>query len=229
MEKTIRDERVVARDAAAAFQNAFENVTLPQGSVPFPDTYFGMDFQAVAKSIKVAQSPVTPLRQDRQVYVVSSYGWDHHSTMMNAMDDQILEIDRALKAFYDFLVAESLLNRVTVFVITEFGRTWTFNGDGTDHAWGGNVFVMGGAVNATPGNNRIWGTYPSFAASSTGPSGIDQGRGSIIPQTATDLYHAELCRWFGIGNDGNLVTVLPNIRRFYGAGATSHPVGFLNY
>lgn len=229
LEKSIRNSRVIARDAAAAFQAAFSTVTLPTTGVQFPDTYFGTNLQAVAKAIKIAQTTTAPLHQERQIFFVSSYGWDHHSDMLRAMHEGAGEIDSAVKAFYDFLVNENLLNNVTTFSISEFGRTWTINGDGTDHAWGGNPFVMGGAVNATPGNNRIWGNYPDIVSNNTGPTGLDLGRGAIIPQISSDAYHAEICRWFGIPNDSNLELILPNIRNFYGTGASGHPVGFLNY
>jgi uncharacterized protein (DUF1501 family) len=229
LEKSIRNSRVVARDAAAAFQQAFSTTTLPSTGVQFPSSYFGMNLSAVAKAIKIAQSSSAPLHQKRQVFFVSSYGWDHHSNMLGAMHEGVEEVDVGLKAFYDFLIAENLLNQVTTFSISEFGRTWTINGDGTDHAWGGNPIVMGGAVNATPGNNRIWGSYPDIVSTNTGPTGLDLGRGSIIPQISADAYHAEICRWFGIGNDSNLEWVLPNIRNFYSQSQSGHPVGFLNY
>gem|GEM_PF-4146796 len=38
------------------------------------------------------------------------------------------------------------LRQVTLFSASDFGRTLTSNGDGSDHAWGGNQFVMGGGV-----------------------------------------------------------------------------------
>merc|ERR1712000_279861 len=31
--------------------------------------------------------------------------------------------------------------------VSDFARTLTSNGQGTDHAWGGNHFIMGGGVN----------------------------------------------------------------------------------
>lgn len=229
LEKTVRNNRVVARDAAAAFQQAFSNVTLPTSGVQFPSSYLGMNLAAVAKSIKIAQSTSSPLHQERQIFLVQAYGWDHHSNLMDSMNRDVAEVDESLKAFYDFLIAENMLSKVTTFSISEFGRTWTFNGDGTDHAWGGNTMVMGGAVNATPGNNRIWGSYPDIVTTNTGPTGLDLGRGAVIPQTSSDVYHAEICRWFGIGNDSNLQLVLPNIRNFYSASQSGHPVGFLNY
>ena len=229
LEKSIRDGRVVSRDAAAAFQQAFSSVVLPSTSVPFPNTTLGQSLAAVAKCIKVAQSANSPLRQERQIFMVPYRGWDHHASVINAMNGAVADVDTGLKALHDFLVAENLINRVTTFTISDFGRTLSFNGSGTDHAWGGNPLVMGGAVNATPGNNRIWGSYPNMPISDTDLGGLDLGRGTIIPQTSADAYLAEICRWFGIGNDSNLELILPNIRNFYSAGASGHPVGFLNF
>jgi uncharacterized protein (DUF1501 family) len=229
LEKSFRNVRVSSRDAAAVFQQAFAATTLPNTGLPFPTSSLGASFAAVARSIKIAQSASAPLRQNRQIFVIKTSSWDHHANMKPAMNQQVADVDHCLKAFYDFLIAENLLDRVTTFSVSEFGRTLGFNGSGTDHAWGGNPFVMGGAINGSPGNNRIWGSYPNIPTSDTAPSGLDLGRGTIIPQTSSDVYHAELCRWFGIGNDSNLEWVLPNIRRFYSAGQTTHPVGFLNY
>ncbi len=60
-------------------------------------------------------------------------------------------IDSGLKSFHDFLNAEGLLDSVTTFTISDFGRTISSNGIGTDHAWGSNMIVMGGALNQGPG------------------------------------------------------------------------------
>ena len=229
LEMSIRDSRVVSRDAAAAFQQAFSSAVLPSSGVPFPDSTFGKRLAAVAKCIKVAQSATSPLRQERQIFVVPYRGWDHHAGVINAMDGAVADVDTGIKAFYDFLIAENLISKITTFTISDFARTLSFNGSGTDHAWGGNPLVMGGAVNATPGNNRIWGRYPNMPITDTDLGGLDVGRGTIIPQTSADAYLAEICRWFGIGNDSNLELILPNIRNFYSAGASGHPVGFLNY
>ncbi len=229
LEKSIRDSRVVSRDAAAAFQQAFSTVTLPSSGLPFPNNSLGKSLAAVAKSIKVAQSTVSPLHQERQIFMVPFHGWDHHASVVSGLDNGVAELDTGIKAFYDFLVAENLISKVTTFTISDFGRTLSFNGSGTDHAWGGNPLVMGGAVNATPGNNRIWGSYPDIPTTDTNVGGLDLGRGTIIPQTSADVYLAELCRWFGIGNDSNLELILPNLRSFYSASESGHPVGFLNY
>lgn len=174
---------------------------------------------AIAKSIAVAQTQVAPLNQQRQIFIVNVDGWDHHNDLISNQHNMLLEVDNGLKAFYDFLVAESLLSKVTLFSISDFARTLQSNGGGTDHGWGACPFVIGGAVNGAAGNNRIWGTYPDIIFD-TSPTGIDRGRGVLIPSTSSDVYHAELCRWFGVGNDSNLVTVLPNIRNFMTTGGS---------
>ncbi|MDZ4853123.1 MAG: DUF1501 domain-containing protein [Pirellulaceae bacterium] len=231
LEKTSRDSSVGARDAAAAFQTAFlgTNGDLPPApSVQFPTTGLGTSLNAVARAISIASNPsaAAPLKQDRQIFLVQVGGWDHHASVIANQDNMIPLIDNGLKAFYDFLISKNMLDKVTLFSISDFGRTFSFNGSGTDHGWGGNPIVMGGAVNATAGNNRIWGTYPNIVLNTSG-TGIDRGRGVLIPQTSSDLYHADICRWFGMPAN-RLNEVLPNIGNFPYQGG-SKPIGFLNY
>ncbi len=225
LEKTIRNNRVEARDAAAALSAAWSAYTLPATGVQFPTGGLGSQLAAVAKAIHIAKNATTaPLQQKRQVFMCTIGGWDHHASLINTQNTMIPDIDNGLKAFYDFMNAEGLLNEVTLFTISDFARTWSFNGSGTDHAWGGNPIVMGGAVKATPATKRLWGSYPNIVLD-TSSGGLDRGRGVIIPQTSTDLYHAEICRWFGVP-EGRLVDVVPNIGAFsYQGGA--QPVGFL--
>lgn len=227
LEGTARDETVAARDSALAFQSAFNSATLPTTPVPFGTAGLGGNLGAVAKVIKTAQSTSAPLSQQRQIFMVNIGGWDHHANLLANQNNMIPGIDNGLKAFYDFLIAENLLDKVTLFSISDFSRTLQFNGSGSDHAWGACPIVMGGAVNGTPGNNRIWGTYPDIVLD-TSSTGIDRGRGVLIPSTSTDVYHSELCRWFGVGNDSNLQLVLPNIRNFMTTGGSGR-IPFLNY
>ena len=121
-------------------------------------------------------------------------------------------------AFYDCLTAASLENNVTLFTISDFARTLTTDSDGSDHAWGGNHLVLGGAVNG----QRIYGNYPSLALGNA----LDVGRGRLIPQVAVDSYFAELALWFGVPKS-SLALVLPNISAFYNTGSASPPLGFL--
>ena len=103
------------------------------------------------------------------------------------------------------MVELGLSDSVTTFTQSDFGRTLTSNGDGTDHAWGGNQIVVGGAVQG----QRIYGTYPLLQIGGND----DVGGGRMIPTTSADQYAATLARWFGI-DDVDLDIVAPNIDNF---------------
>ena len=230
LERTIRNNRADARIAAENFQTAFSNTNSqlpPAPAVQFSTSGIGASLSSVARAISLASDPaaVAPLRQERQIFVVQSTGWDHSASGLSSMNSGIPGIDAGLKAFYDFLVSKSLLDKVTLFSLSEFGRTLVYNGSGSDHAWGGNTIIMGGAINGLPASNRIWGQYPNLAIDTSG-TGIDRGSGRLIPQTSSDLYHGELCRWFGVP-DSRLAEILPNIGNFPYQGGT-RPVGFMN-
>lgn len=119
----------------------------------------------------------------------------------------------------------ALADQVTLFTVSDFGRTLTSNGRGSDHAWGGNQIVMGGAVKG----KRIFGLYPSLAVNpDSGPevNPLDTGRGRFIPTTSCDEFFAELALWLG-ASKSNLPLVLPNIANFYSLSSSAPPVGFL--
>lgn len=229
LEKSINVARSNARDAGESFNVAYNAATLPTqlpnggGPVlPFENSGLSAQLQAVARVIKQRST----LGQNRQIFMVQVGGWDHHANLLQNQNSMIPGIDRGLKSFHDFLAAEGILNDVCTFTISDFGRTISSNGIGTDHAWGSNMIVMGGALN-TAGGPRIWGTYPQILMGNN--SILDTStRGTYIPTTSTDAYHAEFCRWMGIANGSYLEAVLPNIRRFYASGSSGNPMGFLN-
>ena len=114
-------------------------------------------------------------------------------------------VSKAISAFYNETVKMGVENEVTTFTASDFGRTLSSNGDGSDHAWGGNHWVVGGAVDG----RKFYGQYPDFSNLSS----LDVGRGRLIPTTSVDQYSAELARWFGVP-DSELSLVLPNIGNF---------------
>ncbi|MCB1076385.1 MAG: DUF1501 domain-containing protein, partial [Verrucomicrobiae bacterium] len=109
-------------------------------------------------------------------------------------------------------------NQVTLFTASDFGRTLTSNGAGSDHAWGGNHLILGGAVQG----QRIWGTYPNLYEDNP----LDVGRGRLIPTTSVDSYFAELALWLGVPRS-DLPLVLPNIATFFDPISGGQPIGFL--
>jgi uncharacterized protein (DUF1501 family) len=102
---------------------------------------------------------------------------------------------------------------VTTFTASDFGRTLSSNGDGSDHGWGGHHFVMGGAVQG----GRYFGTAPHISIATD-----DQvGQGRLLPSTSVDQYAATLARWFGV-SASELPAIFPNLANF-----SNSNVGFM--
>ena len=95
-------------------------------------------------------------------------GWDHHSGMgpvSGVLADKLANLSEGLSAFHSDMQAE--LGRVTLVVMTEFGRRVAENGSGgTDHGHGGTMFVMGGNVNG----GQVHTQWPGLA-----PAGLGNG------------------------------------------------------
>jgi uncharacterized protein (DUF1501 family) len=201
-----------ALDAYGVFAGA-TNVTLPPGAT-FPTTPLGPELQMIAKTIAGRAA----LGVTRQTFFVQLGGWDHHDEVLVNQQAMLPYVSSAVGAFYNALVQLGVENQVTLFTASDFGRTLTSNGRGSDHAWAGNHFVVGGGVNG----KKIYGTYPSLFADNP----LDVGRGRLIPTTSADEYFAELALWLGVSKT-NLPLVLPNIGNFYSTTNSAPPLGFL--
>lgn len=202
-----------AMDAYSIF-NAATSSPLP-GGVTFPaDSDFANNLQMVAKSI----AGHTATGHARQTFFIEYGGWDTHDGLIKTQADLLPDVDASLGAFYQTLVALGLQDNVTIFTISDFARTLTTDGGGTDHAWGGNHFVIGGSVKG----NRIYGNYPDLYADNP----LDVGRGRLIPEISVDSYFAELALWLGVSRS-SLPLVLPNVGNFFDPSGSSAPLGFL--
>ncbi len=217
--QTFNARKKQALDAYNTFANATGG-TLP-GNVSFPGSYLGSRLQMVAKAVQghAAMGAV------RQTFFLQLGGWDHHSGVLAYQGQMLPQVSAAIGAFYQQLVALGLQNNVTLFTASDFGRTLTSNGQGSDHAWGGNQLVVGGAVQG----KRIYGSYPSLEInpdSSSNLNPLDTGLGRMIPTTSCDQFFAELALWLGV-SPTDLPLVLPNIGNFYSPGSSSPPLGFM--
>jgi uncharacterized protein (DUF1501 family) len=114
-------------------------------------------------------------------------------------------VGAALRSFYDATVELGVAQQVTAFTASDFGRTLTSNGDGSDHGWGSHHFLLGGAVRG----GRFHGQLPSVSVN--GPDDVGQGR--LLPTTAVDQLAATLARWMGV-SASNLPLVAPNIGHY---------------
>lgn len=152
----------------------------------------------------------------RQTFFITVGGWDHHDDLLDNQALMLPGISRGLAEFRQALVELDVFDAVTTFTTSDFGRTLTSNGDGSDHGWGGHHLVMGGSVDG----GRFFGEYPELSAASP----LDVGRGIYVPTMSVDEYFADLALWFGL-DAGDLETVLPNIRTFYTPGSANPPLG----
>jgi len=219
--QTFNARKKAALDAYNAFTTA-TSAALP-GGIVFPGSYVGSRLQMIAQAIQGHAHSV--LGAVRQTFFVNLGGWDHHSGVLNLQGQMLPQISAAIGAFYNQLVAMNMHDKVTLFTASDFGRTLTSNGQGSDHAWGGNQFVVGGSVRG----KHIYGSFPSLAINpDSGPeqNPLDTGSGRLIPTTSCDQFFAELALWLGV-SPTDLPLVLPNIGNFYSPSASTPPLGFM--
>lgn len=179
----------------------------------FPNTRLGRQLRMVTRSI----SANGPLGHQRQTFLVTSGGWDTHDNHLEDHGNLLREASQAVGAFWTAITQLGLQDQVTLFTASDFGRTLTSNGDGTDHGWGGNQFVLGGGLSG----GRIYGEYPDDLGLG---NDLDTGRGRLVPTLSVDEYFAELGLWLG-AQPSDLATVLPNLDRFYDVNSGSAPIG----
>jgi uncharacterized protein (DUF1501 family) len=164
-------------------------------SVTYPTNGFAQALQAVAGAMN---------RQiGTKVFWVQTGGYDTHAsqgtntgayvTLMGTLGD-------GLKAFYDDLNSQGMLNNTVVLVYSEFGRRISENGSsGTDHGAGGNMMVMGGLV-----RGGIYGTAPNLNQDPSNPT-LENNAGDVKFETDfRGVYAKILDSWLG----SNSVTVL---------------------
>ena len=159
----------------------------------------------------------------RQIFFVSLGGFDNHGDQFKGSNnattpilsglhsDLLKQLDQALAWFYNWTVSQGIANNVTSFTASDFGRTLTSNGQGSDHGWGGHHFALGGAV----GGGTFYGgpsankEFPIVALGSVN----EVGQGRLLPTTSVEEYGATFAKWMG-ASAGELNTVFPNLSRF---------------
>ncbi len=186
-----------------------------------PAARLGQQLKAVIRTIAAREA----LGLSRQTFFVNYGGWDHHDEVIHNMDVMLDVVNRCVAAYWRALGPSglNLRDKVTLYTASDFGRTLTSNGNGSDHAWGGNMFALGGGVKG----GKVYGTYPNLNLNLGSNNNLATDRGAIIPRWATDEYFAELALWLGVSKT-DLPTVLPNIGNFYNISSSGQPIGFMN-
>ncbi len=141
----------------------------------------------------------------RQVFFVGINDFDNHANLGQYHPTLLSMVDDALTSFYDATESLGVANLVTTFTASEFGRTLTNNGTGTDHGWGSHHMIMGGAVKG----QRIYGTAPQLG--DRGPD--DAGQGRLVPTTSIEQLAATLAAWFGL-TATEITEVLPRVTNY---------------
>ena len=219
-----------AIDAAIAYDRATGSVRF---QTDFPNTGIGRQAEQVARAIAARKT----LGHQRQIFFISRGGFDDHNDLVQFNGNtpaghyaRLGEVDAAVIALQNALeeiesTPGELTDNVVTFSASDFSRTLNSNGNGSDHAWGANHFVVGGPKTI---KSSVWGNYPMDLQNPAHPEfgSLDTNRGRLIPTTSVDEYSAELATWFGIPDDSTLEIVLPNIRNFHSPGG--RPIGFLS-
>jgi uncharacterized protein (DUF1501 family) len=147
----------------------------------------------------------------RQVFFVSLGGFDTHGNQVQVMNTLLGQLSPALRSFYDATAQLGIADKVVTFTLSDFGRTLLPNSNGgTDHAWGNNLFVLGGAVRG----GDMYGRYPALVRA--GPDDTDTS-GRWIPALSVEQHGATLARWFGL-SEAAIAAVFPNLSRFSPSG-----------
>jgi len=184
------------------------------GSAPLGTTFpSGNSLAAQLNMVARMIAARSTLGAKRQVFFVSLGGFDNHDGLADDHPALLAQVGPALASFFAATTELGVADQVTTFTASDFGRTLTTDGNGSDHGWGSMHFVLGGAVKG----KAFYGAPPVIA--NNGPDDVGQGR--LLPSTSVDQFAATLGTWFGVSNS-ELATVLPNVSNY-----SARNLGFL--
>jgi len=137
---------------------------LSEGGAEYPDNGLGIQMQNLAQLIKQDTGLVAA--------TLDYGGWDTHEGQgkpqpgnpghYDYYGNQLEGLSRAVEAFYTDLALSAqgnIMNRVSVVMLSEFGRKVRGNqSNGTDHGYGNVAMVVGGSVNG----GQLYGNFPGL-------------------------------------------------------------------
>jgi uncharacterized protein (DUF1501 family) len=190
----------LGRGAVPALPSA--PITLPSGAM------LALDKDALARQLRVVAQMIGAgpgLGMRRQVFMVSVGGFDSHANQMRDQPLLMARVAQSVSWFMQALAGIGMQNNTTLFTASDFGRTLTSNGAGSDHGWGAHHLVVGGAVKG----RNIYGRFPVTALGTAD----DIGSGRLLPSTSVTEYAATLGQWMGL-SAAELAMVLPGLGNF---------------
>jgi len=153
----------------------------------------------------------------KQTFFVSQGGYDTHVGQLATHNAIYADLANALAGFYNAMKALGLQDNVTAFTMSDFGRVFKGNSQaGTDHAWGSNHIVVGGAL----AKGKVHGRYPDMTFGGPEDSAND---GRWIPSIATEEYIGAIAQWYGV-SAADLPYIFPNWSTWNGGGRGAVPL-----
>lgn len=215
-----------ALSAIAARQAAHDANPLPAAAearfASLPDTTLTRQLHRIAEEIvaSAASAAHGGLALKRQIFSAGLGGFDTHADELASHEDLYTELDDALNAFYraiddiNALIAAGTMPgiskpvKVTLFTMSDFGRTFLPNADdGTDHAWGSHALVLGSEV----AGGAMYGKFPDLTIGGVDDIGAE---GRWLPKIATDAYANTLTRWLGVTVPEQIAQLYPKLPNF---------------
>jgi uncharacterized protein (DUF1501 family) len=151
-------------DALSLMRDIEFDAYQPEGGAQYPSGGLGIQMQNLAQLIKQDSGLVAA--------TLDYGGWDTHDGQglpqpgnpdhYDYYGIRLESLARSLDAFYTDLSQSSqgnLMNRVTVVMLSEFGRKVRGNqSNGTDHGYGNVMMALGGSVNG----GQLYGSFPGL-------------------------------------------------------------------
>jgi uncharacterized protein (DUF1501 family) len=162
--------------------------------------------RATAQMIKLSRDD---LGLSRQIYSVRDPGYDFHGKQIDFHSKKLRSTSLIISDFYKALEEMGLEKEVLIISSSEFGRTIKNNGDGTDHGWASNDFILCGDDDFNGG--KVFGEVLTDLTL----DGVNSytSRARIIPTTSIEQMLAPALKWFGV-DSATMAHVLPNLSNF---------------
>jgi len=189
-------------DLSLTVQGFIEEI--PPINTSFADNNTSQSLARAAELISIRET----LGMHRQIIFIQVPQFDKHDFLRPGHDQAMESLSKSLSEFNDAMKEIDRHSSVLTYTASDFGRTLTSTGSGTDHAWGGNDILMSGAIKG----GELFGTYPSMELDSDDDY---RGDGRMIPTTSITQHGATIARWFGVPQN-RLSAVFPNMSNFAG-------------
>eukprot|EP00931_Biecheleriopsis_adriatica_P065147 TRINITY_DN39780_c0_g1_i1.p1 TRINITY_DN39780_c0_g1~~TRINITY_DN39780_c0_g1_i1.p1 ORF type:complete len:1646 (-),score=248.85 TRINITY_DN39780_c0_g1_i1:346-5283(-) len=167
------------------------------------ETSISHQLRQVARVIKTREARGV----ERDFFHVKLSGFDTHRATDSVLMEKFAEINDAIRLFVTELKAQQVWESTVLFTESDFGRTLSFNGDGTDHGWGGNQFMIGGNLAGGKIHNDFLQTYRS-------DGDYISERGRVIPEYPWESMGVPIAEWNGITDEATLLRIFPNLGNF---------------